>query len=319
MTHISSQAHRSNKNTLVQMGSPRLSIGLPVYNASNYIHEAVDSILNQSFKDFELIISDNASTDETAEICKEYAKKDSRIRYYRNETNIGAARNFNRVFDLSSTEYFMWAAHDDVYSPYYLKSCIEVLDRDPTVVLCHAKPIIIDRYGEELKGYMEERNYFKLKNTGSSKPHKRFYDLVCRRHLCFPIFGMLRSYVLHNTPRLGEYLGADRNLLAEIALLGRFHEVDEVVYFRRHEEQYSSIADVSEKAKWFDAKSKGHIVIRFKRNFVEYMRSIMRSPINWHEKLFCYFCMCIWALKKRKKLFNEIILAKNTIANISNL
>ena len=312
MAQTPSQSHWSNKKTTVQVSSPRLSIGLPVYNASNYIREAVGSILNQSFRDFELIISDNASTDETAEICQEYAKNDSRVRYYRNEINIGAARNYNRVFDLSSTEYFQWAAHDDVYSPNFLKSCIEVLDRDPSIVLCHATPITINEHGEELKDYMRERNYFKLKNTGSPSPHKRFYDLACRRHLCFPIFGVIRAEVLHKTQGMGEYIGADRNLLAEIALLGRFHEVPETIYFRRHMEQYCALQDLSKQAAWIDPESKDTALARVRTNFVEYIRSIRRAPLSRRERLLCYLIMCVWSFRRRKKLFREILVGSRS-------
>jgi glycosyltransferase involved in cell wall biosynthesis len=88
---------------------PRLSIGMPVFNGEKYLKEALDSILAQTYSDFELLISDNASTDRTEQICREYAAKDRRIRYYRNEKNIGAPKNFNRVFELSSGKYFRWA------------------------------------------------------------------------------------------------------------------------------------------------------------------------------------------------------------------
>ena len=110
---------------------PRVSIGIPVYNGGRFIKEAIDSILAQTFEDFELILSDNASTDETEEICKEYATLDRRIRYYRNEENLGAAKNYNRVFELSNGEYFKWASHDDLCAPEYLERCIAALCPPP--------------------------------------------------------------------------------------------------------------------------------------------------------------------------------------------
>src|SRR5882762_1549884 len=116
---------------------PRISIGLPVYNGENFITDALESILGQTYTDFELIISDNASTDRTEALCKSYAARDPRIRYWRNAENLGAARNFNRVFELSSGEYFKWTAHDDVLAPDYLEKCIEASDRDPSVVLVY--------------------------------------------------------------------------------------------------------------------------------------------------------------------------------------
>src|SRR4030095_3279504 len=107
------------------MRDPRLSVGLPVHNGERFIREALDSLLDQDYRDFELIISDNASTDETGRICAEYAIRDSRIRYFRNSQNIGAARNYSRVFELSHGELFKWAAHDDVHLPGSLKRGVE--------------------------------------------------------------------------------------------------------------------------------------------------------------------------------------------------
>ena len=108
---------------------PRVSIGMPVYNGEEFLERALDSLLAQSFSDFELIISDNASQDKTQEICLRYAARDPRVKYYRNETNIGAAENFNRVFALSSGEYFKWAGHDDSWTPDYLERCVSSVTR----------------------------------------------------------------------------------------------------------------------------------------------------------------------------------------------
>ncbi len=131
--------------------TPRVSVGLAVYNGENYLREAIDSILAQTFTDFELILSDNASTDKTQEICLEYAAKDKRIRYYRNDQNIGGIRNQIRTVELSRGEYYKLAAHDDVCAPDFLEKCVEVLDRDPSVVLCYPKTKIIDENGNFLK------------------------------------------------------------------------------------------------------------------------------------------------------------------------
>src|SRR5262245_11232182 len=89
-------------NRDMKKAKPRVSIGMPVYNADKFLPEALQSLVNQSFADFEIVISDNASTDRTEEICRSYAQRDQRIRYFRNTTNIGVFRNFNQVFHLSS-------------------------------------------------------------------------------------------------------------------------------------------------------------------------------------------------------------------------
>jgi glycosyltransferase involved in cell wall biosynthesis len=122
---------------------PRLSIGLPVFNGEKYLEETIKSLLGQSFVDFELIISDNASIDGTQDICQAYASRDRRIKYYRNAENIGATQNWYRVFDLSSSEYFASAAHDDLYAPDYMEKCISVLDRDSSIVVCSSKPELL--------------------------------------------------------------------------------------------------------------------------------------------------------------------------------
>ena len=128
-------------------GIPRLSIGLPVYNGEDYVCESLDSLLGQSYEDFELIISDNASTDSTGDICRRYAKEDSRIRYIHQRQNIGLTRNHNFVFQESRGELFKWAAADDLYGRDLLRCCVEALDAHPDVVLAHAWEAGIDASG----------------------------------------------------------------------------------------------------------------------------------------------------------------------------
>jgi glycosyltransferase involved in cell wall biosynthesis len=120
-------------NRAMEKSNPKVSIGLPVYNGENFIREAIDSILGQIFCDFELIISDNASSDGTEEICRSYAGRDQRVRYYRNEENIGSSGNYTRVFLLAKGKYFKWTAHDDICKPDFIEKCIEVLDKDDSL------------------------------------------------------------------------------------------------------------------------------------------------------------------------------------------
>src|SRR5215470_10065074 len=132
---------------------PRLSVGLPVYNGEKYLTESIESLLGQSYKDFELIISDNASTDSTADICRRYANQDSRIRYIRQPRNIGLAPNHNFVVDQSHGEFFKWAASDDLYGRELLQSCIDALDQHPDVVLAHSWTAAIDSAGKVIQAY----------------------------------------------------------------------------------------------------------------------------------------------------------------------
>ncbi|HWM05002.1 MAG TPA: glycosyltransferase family 2 protein, partial [Actinophytocola sp.] len=126
---------------------PRLSIGLPVYNGEEYLAESLDALLGQSYEDFELIITDNASIDGTEAICRRYVWQDSRVRYERLPKNIGAANNHNYVFSLTRGELFKWASHDDLYGRDLLRRCVDALDAHPEMILAHAWSAFIDGDG----------------------------------------------------------------------------------------------------------------------------------------------------------------------------
>lgn len=146
--------------------SPRVSIGLPVYNGDNYLIETLDSILAQTYADFELIICDNASTDGTAEICRTYAVQDDRIRYFRNETNVGAARNYNLTWEHARGEYFKWVAHDDPCAPQLIERCVAALDSMPDVIMAYGRTILIDARGDIIEYHNDGFN------LTSSHPHE---------------------------------------------------------------------------------------------------------------------------------------------------
>src|SRR5271165_6740325 len=127
--------------------APRLSIGLAVYNGENYLAGSLEALLGQSYEDFELIISDNASTDGTAGICRRYLNQDSRIRYICQPRNIGAAPNHNFVVGQARGELFKWASHDDLYARDLLKCCVDALDEHPHIVLAHSWTALVDGSG----------------------------------------------------------------------------------------------------------------------------------------------------------------------------
>jgi glycosyltransferase involved in cell wall biosynthesis len=291
---------------------PLLSIGMPVFNSEKYLKNTLDAILAQTFQDFELIISDNASTDRTQEICQEYATKDKRIHYYRNEKNLGAPKNYNRVFELSSGKYFKWAAYDDLFAPEFLRKCIEVLDNDPSIVLCHSKSGRINQDGD-LVGYY---NQGIMKKIDSPKPHERFGDLIKLYYTTCPVFGVFRTELLAKTPLQGSYIGADRNLLAEIGLMGRIHQIPECLFFwRDHPASYTSMFYGSnrtatlelfrnETAWWSNMNVTD---FPYWKNCIEYFRSINRVPLKWSERLRCYAQLFRWVMEEgRRFLFTDI-------------
>ncbi len=283
--------------------SPRVSIGLPVFNGEKYLAETLDSLLAQTYSDFELIISDNASTDGTQEICQAYAAEDGRIRYVRNETNLGASKNFNRVFELASGEYFKWAAHDDLCAPEYLERCIEVLDRDASVILCHSETMPIDEHGALLPD-LDARL-----NVGSPKPHERFLRCLCVPHGQCALLGVIRADALGRTRLVGRYAAADRVLLGELALFGRFYEVPEYLFFYRIHPQQSwrRYATRQSREAWFDPTRAGKITFPHWRLFREHLISIGRAPLSWYERTWCYIYMGWWVGQNWRGLSKDLI------------
>ncbi len=263
---------------------PHVSVGLAVYNGERYLKETLESILAQTFGDFELVISDNGSTDGTPEICRAYAARDRRIRYYRHEQNRGASWNFNRVFELSSGKYFKWAACDDLCAPEYLARCVEVLERDPSVVLCHSRTAYIDEAGR-VTGEYDLRS-----NITSPRAHERFRDLICIQHWCFQVYGVIRSEILRTTGLLSGYAAPDRVLLARLGLLGKFHEVPEYLFsWRRHPEQAAQIFRTRHsRAVLYDPALKGRILLPTWRLLLDYINVIREVPLSPNERIRCY-------------------------------
>ena len=284
--------------------SPRVAIGLPVYNGENYLRHALDGILAQTYTDFELIISDNASTDRTQEICLAYAARDARIRYERANINLGAAKNFNRAFELANSEYFMWAAHDDIMAPELLARCVEVLDRDPSVVLCHVQIKIIDDQGHVLTAYDDA---LKLHRVASERPHERFRDLIMIPHYCFDSYGLIRSSALSMHPIFEGHVSSDRNTLAEVGLIGKYHHVPEYLFFARDHPRRSWPL-----WKWveqFDTARVNQIPFPRWSLLWGYMRSVRRVPLPLIEELHCWLLIGAWIPRNARGLGKDLVVA----------
>lgn len=293
---------------------PRVSIGLPVYNGEKYLRAAVNSILQQDYGNFELIISDNASTDATEEICREFAAKDQRIRYYKNERNIGASGNYNRVFGLAHGEFFKWAAHDDVHLPGFLRRCVEVLDQAPiSVVLVAPRTELIDEEGKRLaKDWKVERL-----DTRRSQPCQRIADVLRNVEWATAQFGVFRSEALRKTRLIDRFHACDYVLLLEVAILGEIWEIPEILFQRRFHASVSTNANKTqaEMLQWFDPaqKSKGFVSSRIKTDLVprvrlgvEYARSIRRMSLPAKERILCLLAACFyWFSGESSRLFAE--------------
>src|SRR4051794_21949091 len=151
---MSALAHNEiDARPMVSSPAPRVSIGLPVFNGDDFLEQAIESLLGQTFTDFELLISDNASTDRTEEICRRFVARDPRVQYWRNPRNIGGMRNANLTFERARGEYFRWAAHDDICGPTMLERLVAELDTRPDVAVVFAAAVAIDVHGEPLTGF----------------------------------------------------------------------------------------------------------------------------------------------------------------------
>jgi glycosyltransferase involved in cell wall biosynthesis len=270
---------------------PRVTIGMPVYNGSDYVAEAIESILKQTFADFELVISDNASTDNTEDVCRSYAAKDSRIRYSRLEANIGAASNFNRVFDGCRSDYFKWAAHDDICLPTFLQRCVETLDgASPEAVLCMPRTLMIGASGQTLSEHDDNLD------LRESSPAARMITFARRIMAsgCHSVFGVIRTEALRKTRLIGPFVASDVVLLGELATQGELWEIPDRLFGARihpgcsHQKFKSRPDGMEAYAQWFDPSNSGRRLRGLRTKLaIEQLRGIVRSSLSPVQKLGC--------------------------------
>ncbi len=277
--------------------APRLSIGLPVYNGERYLAESLDSLLGQSYENFDLIISDNASTDGTAGICRRYKKQDSRIRYICQPRNIGAACNHNFVVAQARGELFKWASHDDLYARDLLKCCIEALDEYPHFVLAHSWTALIDG-----AGLVTETIEHSL-GTASLRAPERFRSLLYAKAGDEGV-GVARTKVLSSTSLHGSYHHADRTITAELALHGPFYQVPDALYMRRDHPDRAERACPTVRTRCANmdprrADRLWHPVVRLYAEYLlGYAAAIRRAPLSPADRQECYRHLVQWTFSR---------------------
>lgn len=284
---------------------PTVSIGLPVHNGENYLAETLESVLNQTYRDFELIICDNASTDGTEAICRRYRRRDRRIRYHRQPHNLGACANYDMTFHLSRGRYFKWAAHDDLLAPTFLERCVEVLDDDEGCDLVHPRTIIIDRDGQEVVAYLD------TVALDSEDPVVRLarWLLSDPDGLCNPVFGLMRRAAVAETALHGDYPSSDRVFLAAMTLGGRCRELDEALFSCRLHDTNSVRAnpDRRDLKAWFSGRRPRWPVFDNWRLLAELVRTIRHSSLSRRQQTRAYRVLLSWARMKRMVLLRELL------------
>lgn len=297
---------------------PTLSIGLPVFNGEDYLAATLDSILAQSFSDFEVVICDNASTDNTEAICKEFMARDSRLRYHRQSHNLGAAPNYNDAYHRSRGAYFKWAAHDDLLEPTFLERCLDALESDPSCPVAYTMFDRIDATGNRIE-------------AGRSHPDLGAADAGKRAAAAIrayqrggasdsPIFGVMRRSALDRTRLHGSYTGSDRTLVLELALQGPFHEIPERLFLNReHPGRSIRMADGAEglthvREAWFDTNRGGKIVFPSWRRLGEFVTAVRRSPLALSAKARSLGVVGRWVVRGNwKRLVYDLRVALTTV------
>lgn len=255
---------------------PRVSIGIPVYNCEAYLEQTLDAVLAQTWEDFEVVLSDNASTDRSTEICRDYAARDRRIRLTAHPVNRGAQFNFRFVFQSARAPYFRWCAGDDWFAAESLATCIPVLDAHPEAVLCYPKTVLVDGSGQRLREYDDRLD------LRDADPVARYRQVVERIMYVNVIYGLIRSEAIRRTGLISHFSGADQVFVAELALQGQFHAIDRPLFFRRmHEAASSSMhGDPAKLQAYLDPSRAGRPVPLLWYTLFERLKAPMRAPIG---------------------------------------
>ena len=275
--------------------APLVSIGLPVFNGEAYVAKAIESVLSQTMPDLELIICDNCSTDSTQIICEAFAAADSRVRYIRHASNLGAGPNYDYCFHLARGTYFKWAAHDDMLALNYLELAVAAFRQRPDAVLC---TVGIREIGPDEETMRTFANHFP--RAGARSAATRFGGLIHACHQCEDFFGLYRRQALVGSGLHDNYSGSDRVLLAEMALRGPWVSTPEYLFLHReHDKRYTRavlLVDTKQAALWQDtsgpAKRRNTMFHwGIYRRYWRLVNKNVRSPLG---RVACYVQLMVW-------------------------
>lgn len=261
---------------------PRVSFAIPVCNAERFLDRALDSLLAQDYAYFEVVVCDNASTDGTPDIVRRYAEKDGRVRYIRNEKNIGQIENFNRVFELSRGDFIRWMGADDWLEPDYARKCVAALNARPDAVGVTTQWRFMDDNGEV--------NFLDLPGprVDASTPTRRLHltlRLLQNGKLLFdPIYSLIRRNALERSGMLPINRWTDRLLALELCLIGPFCHLDDFLATRREAREPRKIRIERWHKRYKGWKKSEHRWMLY----VSYAKIVGRAPLTVWQKLNCW-------------------------------
>ncbi len=283
---------------------PKVSIGLPVYNGERFLVAAIESLLAQEFSDFELLISDNASSDSTWQICRHYAQLDRRIRLHRNDHNIGAIANFELVLRKSTGRYFTWTAHDDLLHPKFLVRCVAFLDDHPDHVVCSVRNVVIAyETGQESYSPLIDQTW------DSSDLAQRYKKCVNNSWWPIAMYGVMRRDVLERITLPKTWAG-DVMFLRELCIEGKFHQINEELrYYRGGKPQPNS--GTKRSARWPEAlygSSKQREIFPWVKAYGVLMGRLMKKPIPVRTKMkILYLTFARFAFSNFRLLYWDLV------------
>ncbi len=281
---------------------PKVTIGIPVYNGGAFFTECLEAVSRQTFGDLEVIISDNASTDGTADVARSFVDRDPQFHYVRFEQNRGAAANWNRVVELANGTYFKWLAADDLIEPTYIERCVAVLDEEPDVVLVTPRVRLIDLTGKPLERTPGTDRYVAPHGETKSAPRAPVTGLASRsalrRFRSVVMFvtdsglaaydmSLIRLEPLRSTMLVEPYVGSEKILLAQLSLVGRFVLVPEVLYSWRIHADHMGSKSPAEATRGLDPTWTGRFPMMGPRQIVGYLRAIRVAKVDPVTKLGC--------------------------------
>lgn len=291
---MTEQHNRTSQN-------PRVSVGVPLYNGEKYVAATIESLLNQTFSDFELILSDNASTDSSGAICATYAARDSRVKYHPSPTNLGACANFHRCFHLSSGEYFRWNPADDLVSPNLLERAVDILDHDPSVFVAYGRTKLIDGQGAVIRDFDENLHLM------DERPSDRWKKAVRNIRMGNIQYGLSRAEPLRRTGLLRNYGGGDIPLICEMSLYGKFFEISDAFFYRRmHETASSAMKSGAEVMALYDPKKGKKLRTYYWSQFIDNLKSVAQAPVSLAEKLRILEFQAQWVIRGRGEYLREL-------------
>ena len=275
--------------------TPQITVGMPVYNEEAFVGAAIESLLAQTFTDFRLIIADNCSTDGTAQICEEYARRDGRVSFHRHAENLGSLANFQHVLEFADTPYFMWAGSHDLWAPNYLERLRMVLETNPDAVLAYGPTRVIDGFGNTtIERISHEPSYVQ------HSPIKRACNVVLTLGLCNMFYGMHRTRVIQSSRLDVRSVGCDQVILMELALRGKIIFDDGTEFIRREYRPQPESADAAQLRRVLGKDDVSEALARrCVTLFREYRKSCVHACDNVVEKFLVTSHVSIAFLRRR--------------------